>query len=362
MFPASPHSDTILAGLKDTIYIDKIGESLQEVARDIFGARRTEVAKPEVLLLARGLYYLLTIGTGGQSLGQEYCDISLVDSSAERDLVGPLLLPRRLVYVLLEVAFPYLWHRAVTGPTWWELHSLQRSRMGLPSERQQVQVSRVEHFEQRDDRDRMGYAERCRKDLRNIWVCIAQATRRIPSENRLSLLLWVSRLQLALFFINNRYYSWAMRFARVRLLRICELDRPRASYAFIGLLLSLQVAIEALIGAKHCIKKLKGNKDETNQIAENLRRQEALNSKVPPLKGSAAVGENATSSTNHEGNFSDHRCILCMNPSKNTAATLCGHLFCWDCILSWCLSNAQSGCPICRHPLDPQNIIPLQHY
>lgn len=32
---------------------------------------------------------------------------------------------------------------------------------------------------------------------------------------------------------------------------------------------------------------------------------------------------------------SQDKCTLCLEKRKNSAATSCGHLFCWTCIVEW---------------------------
>lgn len=53
-------------------------------------------------------------------------------------------------------------------------------------------------------------------------------------------------------------------------------------------------------------------------------------------------------------------CVLCGDTRRNTSATSCGHLFCWDCIHN-CLLY-QSNCPICRDFIKPNKIVLLQNY
>mmetsp|Transcript_32830 Transcript_32830/g.69053 ORF Transcript_32830/g.69053 Transcript_32830/m.69053 type:complete len:656 (+) Transcript_32830:34-2001(+) len=57
-----------------------------------------------------------------------------------------------------------------------------------------------------------------------------------------------------------------------------------------------------------------------------------------------------------------HPCGICLNERANPAApSVCGHVFCWNCILHW-VSNVRAECPLCRAQTRPQDIIPLYNY
>ena len=55
-------------------------------------------------------------------------------------------------------------------------------------------------------------------------------------------------------------------------------------------------------------------------------------------------------------------CGICLNERVNPSVpSVCGHIFCWACILHW-VSNVRAECPLCRAETRRQDIIPLINY
>ncbi|XP_012215269.2 peroxisome assembly protein 10-B-like [Linepithema humile] len=54
------------------------------------------------------------------------------------------------------------------------------------------------------------------------------------------------------------------------------------------------------------------------------------------------------------GKYISHNCRLCLE-APATTATLCGHLFCWNCLSEWLRVKPQ--CPFCREYVPPSRII-----
>lgn len=53
------------------------------------------------------------------------------------------------------------------------------------------------------------------------------------------------------------------------------------------------------------------------------------------------------------------KCILCLEKRRDTCATVCGHLFCWPCILDWL--DQKEECPVCREPTQKSTVIYLMN-
>ena len=48
-------------------------------------------------------------------------------------------------------------------------------------------------------------------------------------------------------------------------------------------------------------------------------------------------------------------CTLCLGPRREAAATGCGHVFCWECLVRALATTPE--CPLCRAPQTPEDVV-----
>ncbi|KAL7477594.1 hypothetical protein ACHAW6_003396 [Cyclotella cf. meneghiniana] len=220
-----------------------------------------------------------------------------------------------------------------------------------------------------------------------------------------SLLKWLLRLHLALFYWNGMYPTVYHRLVGARIRDKVPPSSPNAvldpnagvivanrpTYKPVAVLILLQAitalaqsAVEASIELVHNIqialfrwrrqrrRESQQTTTERTNIYDSSERQmylELVEERVPSI----ASAEDETHQTlnqprsgkrsKSDGNSpSIHPCGICLNERVHPAASsVCGHVFCWDCILHW-VSNIRSECPLCRAQTRPQDILPLYNY
>lgn len=53
-------------------------------------------------------------------------------------------------------------------------------------------------------------------------------------------------------------------------------------------------------------------------------------------------------------------CNICLDVAKDAVISLCGHLFCWPCLLQWLETRPnRQECPVCKAGIDRDKVIPL---
>ncbi|KAG5555918.1 hypothetical protein RHGRI_006539 [Rhododendron griersonianum] len=137
-FSTAAQPEIMRAAEKDDQYASFVYDACRDAFRHLFGTQVAVAYQSETKLLGQVLYYVLTTGSGQQTLGEEYCDIIQVIvfflchsltgfSSKLRTVDGPLLddlavevagpygLPptpaRRALFMVYQTAVPYIAER-----------------------------------------------------------------------------------------------------------------------------------------------------------------------------------------------------------------------------------------------------------
>ncbi|CAM9296499.1 unnamed protein product [Discosporangium mesarthrocarpum] len=377
-FSYSAQPDVVLSMDRDAYYAQTLlGDNVTELLEVVIGSRRASILAPELRMLAAGLYYGLTNFSGQQTLGQEYCDILLVGSSkrpgsrgggGREDIPAPLLPSAMRFYTVLHVVIPYLQERWREG-----CHGFRSLRD--PFARRAIEESPSLESQRSENRgsgqgplagENEGRPNAASNSRPNF--CLGPGagltTRRFGEwvrRRRLAVaavLDWIQRVHLMLFYFDGRYQNLAMRVLGARLMYNRAHDEPRAKYTILGLFLLVQVAAEAVVAARREVFS-RGER-------ETAPSEEAGGGRVPPGFRSHQVKARVPSTTVETAGDSvlfppsGRRCSLCMAPREFSAATPCGHLFCWECIVGWCQTNPE--CPLCRQLVQPQAIVCLHQY
>mmetsp|Transcript_19327 Transcript_19327/g.42282 ORF Transcript_19327/g.42282 Transcript_19327/m.42282 type:complete len:250 (-) Transcript_19327:245-994(-) len=51
-------------------------------------------------------------------------------------------------------------------------------------------------------------------------------------------------------------------------------------------------------------------------------------------------------------------CNICFELANDAVITLCGHMYCWECLYRW-VSRGHHECPVCKGDVDKDKVIPL---
>ena len=132
-FARASQSEVLRAAQKDKFYCDSLVEQVQSALSALVD--RPLSLRPAAIRAATALtYYALTTGRGGQTLGEEYCELTQVAASDRL----PASAPRRWLGLLVHVLLPY-WAERIEA----RLVALAR-RAGAIGPRQDVCRPRLE--------------------------------------------------------------------------------------------------------------------------------------------------------------------------------------------------------------------------
>jgi len=148
------------------------------------------------------------------------------------------------------------------------------------------------------------------------------------------------RCHLALFYFSGAFYEISKRLAKVRFVCLSPTNSQDATpFTLLGVLLAAELMTRAFrhgLGTDHKLSRA-------------------------PQSGSVTMPHSPTRGEAEDD--STGQCTLCLGPRRCPTATMCGHIYCWECITSYMASQpGMPQCPLCRQHVTLQQLAPIARY
>ncbi|KAF1950412.1 hypothetical protein CC80DRAFT_241321 [Byssothecium circinans] len=371
-YPFATSPDVIRSHQKDAYFSGVLLEQLSTLLRKIKGARYAHTYTSETRVLSELLYLGLTTLIGNRTLGEEYCDIVQVEGENGR---LPAL-GRRAGYILSCILGPYALAKILPA-------FRRRIRAKL-----EANLRRYTRLQAR--------AQQQAKEIGSNKVISTPLGARIQSYILKNLDTITSpspvyALSLATFYFTGSYYHLSKRLWNLRYIftRKVQDSDNRAGYEVLGVLLVLQMAVQAYLHLQNTMTRdtissgaLGTGTGATAvvgggvEVSLDPNAYSANNALLfdSPANPSSAPSElqkwtNTPSSDQPKYELNDdetmawigggnRKCTLCLEGMKDPSVTTCGHVFCWTCISDW--AREKPECPLCRQSCLVQHILPLR--
>ncbi|EOA27584.1 hypothetical protein CARUB_v10023723mg [Capsella rubella] len=248
-FPLAAQPEVMRAAEKDDQYASFIHEACRDAFRHLFGTRIALAYQKEMKLLGQMLYYVLTTGSGQQTLGEEYCDIIQVS--------GPYGLSptpaRRALFILYQTAVPYIVERISTRAATQAVTFDESDEFFGGSSRESgshdQSLSMIDLSSSSQLETSASVVSRLKDRVKRFWHRAIQRWPVVLPVAR-EVLQLVLRANLMLFYFEGLYYHISKRASGIRYVFIGKQLNQRPRYQILGVFLLVQLCILAAEGLR----------------------------------------------------------------------------------------------------------------